>query len=493
MKHLNPLDSTFLHMDALRTPMHVGSLMTFHLPKNAPPDYVRKLVAKMREKPFMPKPFDCQLAHGGLSSVAPAWVPAKIDMDYHLRHSALPFPGGERELGMLIERLHSNPLDMTRPLWECHLIEGLEGNRFAMYFKAHHCAIDGMGAVRMLLQWLSKDPTDMRGIASIAAAPEPQISDDTATGSEKGSSKKGPHKKGDRAKANYKRSLVARITTPYKIARTQLQAASELSSKIKEMLQGDDSSIKLALSVPANCFNVRVSRQRRLATQILDLDRIHAIACATNTSVNDVMLAICGSTIRRYLLEHSELPDKSLLASIPLAFRREASEGGNAAAGFIAPLGTHLNDPIERLQQIHRVTCRAKQDLRSLSGTALMQFAFMGLTPLMFGQLTGTLAKLPPFFNLVISNVKLSKEPLYLMGAELEAIYPASFLMDGYALNITLVGYNNKIAVGILGCRQAAPKLQRMAIYTQDALTELENAVTAQCGAITPQAEGAPA
>lgn len=455
MKYLSPLDATFLYMETTRTPMHVGALMTFRLPDNAPPDFVRQLMAKMREKPFMPKPFDCRLVEGWLAGITPAWEEAKLDLDYHLRHSALPYPGGERELGKLVERLHSHPLDMTRPLWECHLIEGLENRRYALYFKAHHCAIDGMGAVRMLRKWLTPDPTDMSGLSAIAATPETV------------------------EPPRPKPSLLERVRKPARIAAKQAQAFRELVKTLSTMSKGEDSGARMALSTPHTRFNVHVSQQRRLATQILGLDRLKSIAHATGTTVNDVLLAICGATVRRYLLENEALPTTSLLASVPMGLARSDDKTGNAVAGFVVPLGTNLEDPLERLRWINRVTTRSKHELKDMSPSAQAQFALVGLSPLILGQITGLLPKIPPLFNFVVSNVNLSQEPLYLMGSELEAIYPVSFLFDGYALNITLVGYNNKVAIGILGCREAVPSLQRLAVYTRDALQELEQALPA--------------
>lgn len=456
MKYLSPLDATFLYMETTRTPMHVGALMTFRLPDNAPPDFVHQLLTKMRAKPFMPKPFDCRLAEGWKANIAPAWVEAKMDIDYHLRHSALPYPGGERELGKLVERLHSHPLDMTRPLWECHLIEGLENRRYALYFKAHHCAIDGMGAVRMLRKWLTPDPTDMDGFFSIGAKPD--------------------HAFHPRPQP----TLLERLRKPARIAAKQAAAFSELIKTLRIMSAGEDSGARMSLSTPRSRFNVHVSQQRRLATQILDLDRLKHVAHATHTTVNDVVLAICGAIMRRYLIEQESLPEGSLLASVPMGLARSDEKTGNAVAGFVVPLGTNLDDPIERLHWINRVTTRSKHELQDMSPAAQTQIALLGLSPLILGQMTGLLPKIPPLFNFVVSNVNLSQEPLYLMGSELEAIYPVSFLFDGYAINITLVGYNNKVAIGILGCREAVPSLQRLAVYTRDALRELEQAVDTQ-------------
>src|SRR5689334_13141195 len=134
-RYLNPQDAAFVRMESKRTPMHVGALLVFRLPDGAPPDFLRNLLKQMRERPFMPSPFDCKLMQRGVNRLLPYWQPVEMDMDYHTRHSALPYPGGERELGAIVERLHSQPLDLYRPLWEAHLIEGLENGRFAFYFK----------------------------------------------------------------------------------------------------------------------------------------------------------------------------------------------------------------------------------------------------------------------------------------------------------------------------------------------------------------------
>ncbi|HEY1077762.1 MAG TPA: WS/DGAT domain-containing protein, partial [Fontimonas sp.] len=196
-----------------------------------------------------------------------------------------------------------------------------------------------------------------------------------------------------------------------------------------------------------------------------------------------------GGAIHRYLKENGDLPDRSLLASVPMGLARPDGKTGNAVAGFVCPLGTHLNNPGDRLQMIRRVSLRAKEELSAMSPTALSQFALLGLSPLILGQMAGVLPKLPPFFNFVVSNVVLSKQPLYLMGAELEAMYPVSFLFDGYALNITLVGYCDRVAVGFLGDREAIPSLQRLALYSADALDELEQSV----GIAAPPKAAAPA
>lgn len=455
MTYLSPMDAAFLRMESKRTPMHVGAMMTFKLPKGAPPDFVRKLMLQMREKPFMPQPFGSRLKRGRLAKLAPAWEETEVDMEYHMRHSALPYPGGERELGILVARMHSHPLDLSRPLWECHLIEGLENDRFALYFKAHHCAIDGMGAMKMVQKWLSADPKDMNppGPWILAARPDPS--------------------------AGEPETLWDKLKKPARAAAEQARGIKEMVRIVTKMSRGPDSGTRGSLTTPRSMFNVPISQQRRLGTQILDLKRIKALGEATGTSANDVLLAVCGGAIRRYLLEQDKLPERSLLASVPVGLPRPDGKQGNAVAGFVVPLMTETDDPKARLEQINRVTTRSKKELMEMPMASLMHLALVGITPLLVGQVTGLGGKIPPIFNFTLSNVVLSKHPLYLMGAELEAMYPVSFLLDGYALNITLVGYLDRVAIGVLGCRDAIPRLQKLAVYTSDALTELEQAIAA--------------
>ncbi len=456
-KYLSPQDAAFVRMESLRAPMHVGALLTFRMPGQAPRDFLRDLLSQMRSQPFMPPPFDSRLSRSRLGRLLPAWETTGLDIDYHIRHSALPYPGGERELGVLVARLHSHPMDLTRPLWECHLIEGLEDHRFALYFKAHHCAIDGMGAMNLVRSWLSEDPNDPHGPA--VDMPKP-----AAEGADSGVSDDGS-----------RGNLIRRMAD---LARNNARSVSELVQTIAKLSQGgEESVIRAAMHTPRTLFNVPITQQRRLGTQILQLSRLKAVTAATGTTINDVSLAIVGGAARRYLKEHNALPDKSLTASVPIGLPRKDGKPGNAVTGFVCPLGTQVADPRRRLDLIHAVTSRTKEQMLSMSPTALEQFALLGMSPLILGQMAGVLARFPPFFNFVVSNVVLTKHKLYLRGAELEAMYPVSFLFDGYALNVTIVGYADRVAVGFIGCRDAIPSLQRLAVYTGEALTELEEAV----------------
>ena len=454
MAHLSTLDASFLHMESNRTPMHVGGLMVFKLPQDAAPDYLNKLFERLLKSPVTNAPFCYKLKKGRLSSVAPAWkVAKKIDIDYHVRHSALPFPGGEKELGVLVARLHSIHLDFDRPLWEFHLIEGLENNRFAIYMKTHHSLIDGMGAMKMIKKWLSDDPLEHTEVAPWSANFEIRPRRRRSTDEK-------PKKK-----------------TVGELVKQQFGATKELAGKLRQMNdrhENPEGGMYSAMHTPKTLFNQSISPQRRLATQLYDVERFKRIQKATGATVNDICLSVIGAATRRYLDELERLPEDSLIVSIPVGLPRPDGKIGNAAIGFACPLGTDIREPERRLKNIKTITHRTKQQLKSLSSDALKQFSILGVAPLMMGQLTGLGMKIPPLFNLVVSNVVATRHKMYLNGAELEAMYPISILFDGYALNITVVGYADSLALGFTGCRNALPSLQRLAVYTGEALEELE-------------------
>lgn len=458
MHYLNPVDAAFLRMDSKRTPMHVAGLLTFHLPNDAADEHLRDLYQFMRSQSVTRPPFNYRLADGLVPDMVPRWERVDdVDLEYHVRHSALPYPGGERELGILVSRLHSQPMDLERPLWECHLIEGLQHRRFALYLKLHHAAADGMTALKLFNDWLSTDPN-----ADNAAGP-------WAT----------------RAPGKPRRSLMhapPRSVWSYgrRFARENAVGTWELGNALRGMFRSDKNpagGISAPTAIPRTQFNRRISPHRRLATQLFDLQRVKAVSKQTDCTVNDVCLAMCGGALRRYLLEHDGLPDKSLVASVPVAVSSASGQGGNHVAGFVCPLDTDLDDPVVRLQHIRDVTRDTKSRMQRLSAVALNQFALLGVSPLLLGQMSGLLRRLPPLFNLAISNVVGSRKPLYFRGAEMEAIYPMSVLFDGHTLNVTIVGYAGRLAVGVTGCRNTIPNMQDIALYIGDALTELEVAV----------------
>ena len=454
MNRLGPIDAAFISLETSRTPMNIGALLTFKLPPRAPRDYLRNLFSALREQAVTTPPFNYKLAQKRLQRLAPAWETVdKLDIDYHLRHSSLPWPGGERELGVLVARLHSNAIDLARPPWEMHLIEGLERKRFAIYFKAHHAAWDGIGALGMVKTWLSADPETRNAIAPWALSTRAE--------------RKG--KDTEQMRSVLRRTL--------ELAGDQLRSAGELVRTLRRMsnrAENPEGGAYSALETPRTPFNVPITPQRRLATQLYELSRFKAIGNATGATINDICLVICAGAVRRYLRDLGQLPDRPLVASMPVGLSRPDGKAGNSVAGLVCPLPTLHDDLLRGLGDVCAVTRRGKDHLRSMSPSALQQFTLLGLSPLVLGQMTGLAAKAPPIFNFVVSNVVASKHRLYFNGAELEAMYPISVLFDGYALNVTIVGYADRLSIGFTGCRDALPSLQRLAVYTGEVLAQLE-------------------
>ncbi len=356
MQYLNPVDAAFLRMESKRTPMHVAGLLVFHLPEDATPDYLSELFAFMRSQPVVCPPFNQRLARGWLSGLAPRWEDAPaIDIEYHMRHSALPYPGGERELGVLVSRLHSQPLDMDKPLWECHLIEDLENRRFAIYLKTHHAAVDGITALKLINAWLTHN-ANAGAFAGPWALP--------------------PHAKIPRSLGQAPHHSMLRYGAL--LARENVRGAAELGKSIRSMVRtkaNPKGSIGALTDTPRTLFNMQITPHRRLVTQLFEMQRVKTLSSKTGCTINDICLAIAGDALRRYLLEYNALPEKPLVASVPVGLPRPEGQSGNRVAGFVCPLGTNLADPLARLQHIHDVTSDTKQRMKALSDTALMQFS----------------------------------------------------------------------------------------------------------------------
>jgi diacylglycerol O-acyltransferase / wax synthase len=456
MKTLKPLDAAWLYVDTVDTPMQVACMAIFSLPEDAPGDFLQDLFEHLRAVPSFARPFNLKLASPKLKAVMPAWVEAEhIDLDYHLRLSALPKPGGERELGVLISRLHSHPMDFNRPLWETHVIEGLEHNRFALYMKMHHSLVDGVGGMRMLQRMLTPDPR-------ARSQPPPW-----AVGCGGGRGDRGPQ------------GFEAQLRKFMDAARTQFGSAPAvaraLGRVVRKSLQPQDPQEALPFSGPRSVLNAKVSAQRRFATQHYSLDRVRAVARAAEGTLNDVFLGLSATALRRYLLEIGELPDKPLTAGVPVSVRpADDDNAGNAISFIIANLNTSVDDPLERLQAIRQSTQVAKDQLQALPKAGIDSYTMIFMAPFILQLLAGLGGRVRPMFNVTISNVPGPKEPLYFNGARMEQIYPVSLLSHGQALNITSVSYAGQFNIGITGCRDALPSMQRLAVYMGEALEELE-------------------
>jgi diacylglycerol O-acyltransferase len=451
MKPLSPMDAMFLWMEHRRQPMHVGGLQLYTPPPDAGPDFVQELVEKFRKHTEARPPFNLRpvfkLGHW-------FWEEDEdFELDYHLRHSALPRPGRIRELLALVSRLHGSLMDRSRPLWEMNIIEGLADGRVAVYVKLHHALFDGVAATKMLASTLSEDPHEQR------PPPWAQV----------------PRRR--EAKAEPPAAARKLLEPLFKAAKMGREIAPGIGSGLWEIVRSSQSNPADArpFQAPPTMFNVKISGSRRFAAQSYSLDRLKKLGKKHGATLNDVSLAICAGALRKYLLAHDALPERPLIAMVPVSIRGEGQEGGNQVSMILANLATHVEDPLQRLKLIMQSTTQAKQRIAKMSRLQQMAHAAAMATPLGPSMLTGQAGK-RPIFNVVISNVPGPRHAMYMNGFRLDETYPLSIPIDYGALNITLNGLGDQLGFGYTACRKSVPGLQRMLDYTEEALRELEAA-----------------
>ncbi|SFA92280.1 acyltransferase, WS/DGAT/MGAT [Amycolatopsis marina] len=445
-------DSMFLLVETREHPMHVGGLQLFRKPEGAGPDYLSTLRHDLLENSNVRSIFRRRPAKPVNTLGHVAWSDdSELDLDYHFRHSALPQPGRIRELLELTSRWHSTLLDRHRPLWEIHLVEGLQDGRFAMYSKIHHALLDGVSALRHLQNTLSEDP-DARDCPPPWGSRAPQ-----------------------RARpARNPRSLFSTAGSSLsQLAGLAPAAARVANEAVREQ------RLTLPLQAPKTMLNVPIGGARRFAAQSWPLERVRAIATASGASRNDVVLAMCSGALRDYLIEQRALPDAPLIAMVPVSLRgksdaREAS--GNNIGALLCNLGTDQSDPAARLAVIQRSMRDGKRIFKELTPLQTLLLSGVNVAALGASPIPGFVGHTPPPFNVVISNVPGPRKQMYWNGAQLDGVYPASVLLDGQALNITLTSNGDNLDFGITGCRRSVPHLQRILTHLDTALSELEAA-----------------
>lgn len=459
-KKLSALDRSFLAYEGRDVMMHVGGLLEFSRTRDAQTDLVESLREELKQDLDVVPPFNLRLNHPDLlTNPLQSWVTdPSFDIEYHVRRSALPSPGDERELGILVSRLHSTPLDFHRPPWEAHFIEGLEKKRFAIYFKVHHSLIDGYTGMRLLAHSLStrSDDTDAPLFFSIKAEERSNV------------------------ERRPREDSIPTLGALLGAVREQVGVAKDIGRAVMNAVRSrkdEERTLALPMQAPKSILNQRISRSRRFATHQAKLDRLKAIANVSGGTLNDVILAICGIALRRFLLERDALPDKPLVAMVPVNVRpKDDPGGGNAVGAILATLATNEKSPKVCLEAIIASTKRAKAQLSGMSKNAIIQYSGLVLAPLMLAFVPQAAGRVRPAFNVVISNVPGPEQPLYFRGWRLEEMYPLSIPFHGYGLNITVQSYAGSLNFGFTGCRDTLPHLQYLAIYSGEAIDALERA-----------------
>jgi WS/DGAT/MGAT family acyltransferase len=479
METLETLDSLMLAGERLGSAMHVGVVLILSPPADANPEsYIDKLY---EESLITDRQVDARLRrhpHRGADTGGIwAWreVP-EIDLRAHVHRVTLTPGSGPADLWELVGELHSGRLDMSVPMWDSYLIDGLPDGRFALYIKIHHTVIDGVAGLRMISDSLSTDP-DRRHLPPFYADKRPAAGTPPAA------------PQTDRpTRPTLNPFAAARAIADAAAAGLDLTrrvAAAELANIIGSMVTD---SVVPPFDAPQTRFNAKLGPRRAAAGTSLSRQRIHAVAEAADATGNDVVTTVIAGALRAWLLERDQLPDRTLVAMCPVSVRDRDGSGtaesgkaesdiGNKFGLGLCPLGTDIADPGERLAFVHLAMKNVKKQVATKGSDAML--AVMGpaigstvVIPLLpFGTL------IPPSCNMAISNVPGPRTQMYYNGAHLDEIYPVSSIFDGMGLNVTVCSYADLFAVGYVTDANMMPRVAELIPLTDQALADLEAAV----------------
>ncbi len=447
MRRLTAADALFLYNELPTQHMHTLKLAVFDY-GGVPGGYSfehekEKLADRLHRLP----PLRWLTVDTPLGLNHPLWIEdPDFDLDFHMRRAAIPAPGGPRELCSLVEEIASRPLARNHPLWEVWMIEGVEGGRIAALTKIHHSLADGPASAEMLQQVLSPDADDHDAGPHAAWVPEPV-----------------PPKL-ERVKlalGDLARFLAGAVPRIFR----SLRRAQRLRAEHHE--QGAEDPPK-PYQAPNTSMNRPLSPQRRFAFTSLPLDDAKELKSAFGCTLNDLLLAIVAGALRSRLLARGELPERPLIASIPVSTRSETRIFGNSTGAWYVSLPTHLADPVERVRAIQAAVATSRQEFDDTRGARLPDW--MELFPpvilkQIFSRLPLLLLKLgrPPMSNLIVSNVRGPADPLFYDGARMTAFYSVGPLLEGVGLNVTTWSYAAQLEVGMVACRDAVPDLWELA------------------------------
>jgi diacylglycerol O-acyltransferase len=487
MDRLSGLDASFLYLETPAQLMHVCGLIILD-PSTMPEEYSFAsfrdgIAARVRDVPD----FTRKLRRVPLGLDHPVWVRDKqFDIERHVHRLALPTPGGYAELTELAGHLAGLPLDRSRPLWEMWVIEGYrddDGRDLIVVFsKMHHATVDGVSGANLVSHLCSLEPD-----AEPLGKAEP---------------KRWPHEPGHAELLG--RAVVTSGTRPFQTLGLLAPTVKGVVGTIGRAREG--TAMAAPLTAPRTSFNGTITSHRAIALSHLDLEAIKEIKSATGTTVNDVVLAVAGGALRSYLEDRDELPESSLLATVPVSVRSESkrSDGANKVSALFTRLGTDVEDPLERLQDMATANRNAKEHHKAISADSLQDWAEFA-APRTFGLAVRAYAALrlaekhPVVHNLVISNVPGPPVPLYFMGARIEGLHPLGPVFHGAGLNITVMSNNGRVGVGLIACRESMPDVDDLARRFPTELERLREAVRAQgSGQVTrptraPRRSGSPA
>jgi WS/DGAT/MGAT family acyltransferase len=464
MQRLAGLDAAFL---ALETPsahmqvLGVGVLDPSTIPGDGGPFHER-VRALLEARLHLVPPFRRRLVEVPFGLNVPSWIEdPDFDLDFHLQRGALPAPGGPKQLAEYAADIASRPLDRTHPLWEMHVIEGLERGHVGLVAKFHHSLIDGVAGVSILAALFDLDPN-----ADLEPLQPPDDWMPDRVPSE-------PEMLG--------RAVVDLASHPGKWVRAVSNFAP---GAIRAARRAREQSLDVALplTAPRLSMNRTITPRRSLSFVSVPLADVKAVKNALGVTVNDILLAITTGALRAYLDRREELPDRALVASIPTSVRAEGDSAfGNRVSSMFAALPVEIDDPTECVRAVARSMAGAKQVHEEVGNTTLQDWAEIA-APVLFSRAMRVYTRLQfaervrPVINLIVSNVPGPPWPLYFAGARLVALHPLGPIFDDCGLNLTVISYLDHIDFGFLACRELVPDLEVLAGFVPEALNELKKA-----------------
>lgn len=476
MKQLTGLDATFLYMESATQFGHVSGLSIFARPDDPDYDPLTAWTTEIGRRLHRLEPLRRRVRDVPLELDHPFWEDdPDFDLEYHIRHTAVAPPGDDHQLAELVARIIGRPLDRRRPLWESYVIEGLTDDRFAILSKIHHATVDGASGVELLSLMLDDSPDGSPGDDPDLGEwrPEPPQSDARVLAATAVSLARKP----GRALvlgARTAREVGAATRNPFLVAAAD-QVRANLRGPLGSLLnlgrerapEGEVAGALPTTTAPPTPFNGTITAHRRFALRSTSLASVKAVKGALGATVNDVVMAMCAGGLRRWLEEHDALPDRGLIAMVPVSIRtgEEEHRWTNRVSAIFSGLPTDEPDPLERVRKVHEAMVGAKGLHDAVPAEELTDFAQFA-PPAVFARAMRTAFRLSGRFtspvNLVVSNVPGPRETLYTAGAELLHYYPVSMIVDGQGLNITVQSYRDVLDVGLVACRELVPDLWDM-------------------------------
>jgi diacylglycerol O-acyltransferase / wax synthase len=456
LERLQVLDELFLHLEGPNTHMHVGGLAVFEGP---PPDS-EEVLDMVKSRLHMVPRFRQKLATVPWGLGRPAWVDdTHFNLEYHVRHTALPHPGDTKKLKRLVARIMSQQLDRSKPLWEMWVAEGLSGGRFALISKTHHCLIDGISGADIMSVLLDLGPEPPR-VEAQPWSPKPEPTQEELIVD----------------------ALAERLTSPAEVMRTLQTAAMDrhnVLSRVLESARALGAFIGNSFSAPPSSLNQPIGPHRRFETVLSDLDSFKQIKKSLGGTVNDVVLAVVTGGLRTLLEARGEAVDgMELRAMIPVSVRADEDRGalGNRVAALWAILPVGEQDALKRLERARRMMEELKASDQAVGAqvlTTLGEYA----PPTILAQAARLIAR-QRAFNLVVTNVPGPQFPLYMLGRRMTEVYPVLPLSENTTVGVALFSYNGTVGFGLFGDYDAAADLGILAEGIEKSLAELLAATT---------------